>query len=329
MSIQARIPALGVGITVAVIATLLLQPFIERERVSATRDGLGAYVSERAAGRNTLFDEARVVQQTARDHFLRNYAELDQTTVDTIFEDRFPVANDGSRRSRDEDFDGRRTESGHLIYGFGAFLGEESYSATQRREIVSAYLATTSVGPGISGLYESLYFNDASANLIMFAPNRDDRLEFYRREAPADFRFGDKPFVNIVQPAANPSGRFVCTPLSDLLYREDEHQLTIGCHLPVRQVGRQIGAFGMTLDVRDYLMETVVDPSGRDAFVVNRDGDIVAHPALFQSDVITASDVDAVRSALNLNRLTRMITGTGQAQGVITDPTQDGHAAFA
>ncbi len=328
MSVVEKIPALVVGLLVAVVATLLLQPYIEGERISTQRAALEAYVAERAAGRNTLFDEAQIVQATAREHFLRHYAELDQTQVDAIFEDRFPLASDGTRRSRDEDFDGRRTDSGHLIYGFGAFLGRDGYSARERREVVAAYLATTSVGPGVSGLYESLYFNDAGNDLIMFAPNRDDRLEFYRREAPADFDFSDKSFVQIVQPASNPSGRFACTALTDLLYKEDERQLTIGCHLPVRQVGRQIGAFGMTLDVKDYLLDAVVDPSGREAFVVARNGDIVAHPALFQSDVITADDVAAVQADLNLDRLAQVITGNGQSQAVIEDPVQNGLAAF-
>ncbi len=322
-------PALGAATLVAVAATLFLQPYIEGERLSDQRDALEAYVAERAAGRSTLFDEAQIVQATAREHFFRHYAELDQTQIDEIFEDRFPVRADGTRRSRDEDFDGRRTQSGHLIYGFGAFLGSETYSARTRREMVAAYLATTSVGPGISGLFESLYFNDAGDNLIMFAPNRDDRLEYYRRNAPADFEFSHMSFVDIVQPATNPSGRFACTALTDLLYTEEERQLTIGCHLPVRQVGRQIGAFGMTLDVKEYLTDAVVDPSGREAFVVNRSGDIVAHAALFHTEVITANDVARVREALNLDRLAATITGNGQAQGVVSDPGTDGLAAFA
>ncbi len=323
-----KIFALVAGLVVAVLGTVFLQPFIESERVDGQREALETYVAERATNRNTLFDEAEVVQATAENHFRQYYADLTQAEVDTIFYDRFPVFDDGSRRSRDEDFEGRRTPSGHLVYGFGAFLGDTEFSPRERRETVAAYLAVTSVGPGVEALYESLYFNDAGNRLIIFAPNRDDQLEFYRKTAPADFEFTDRMFVEIVQPANNPSGQFACTSLTDLMYRQDQRQLTIGCHLPVRQVGRQIGAFGMTLDVKDYLSDAVFDPSGREAFVVDRDGNIVAHAALFHSDVITAEDVAQVREELRLEEVSAAIVGNGQNQAVIDDPTRNGLAAF-
>lgn len=328
MTILGKLPAAGAGVLVAILATGLLQPHIENDRVGGQREALEAYVAERAAGRNTLFEEAQIVQQTAADQFRHYYADLDQETVDAIFYDRFPVYDEGTRRSREEDFEGRRSDSGHLIYGFGAFLGEIDHTARERRETVAAYLAITSVGPGVSGLYESLYFNDAGDRLIIFAPNRDDRLEFYRQTAPADFEFSDRMFVEIVQPANNPAGRFACTSLTDLMYRQEERQMTIGCHLPLRQVGRQIGAFGMTLDVKDYLSDAVFDPSGRESFVMDRDGNVVAHTALFHSDVITAEDVERVRDALRLDELANAITGNGQTQAVIEDPTTSGVAAF-
>ncbi len=328
MTIFNKLPAAGAGILVAVLATVLLQPYIEDDRVGGQREALEDYVAERAAGRNALFEEAQIVQETAANQFRQHYADLDQTTVDEIFYDRFPVFDEGSRRSRDEDFDGRRTESGHLIYGFGAFLGATEFSERERRETVAAYLAITSVGPGVSGLYESLYFNDDGDRLVIFAPSRDDRLDFYRRNAPSDFEFSERRFVAVVQPANNPSGRFTCTSLSSLMYRAAEREMTIGCHLPLRQVGRQIGAFGMTLDVKEYLSDAVFDPSGRETFIVDRDGNIVAHPELFQSDVITEDDVAAAREELRLNELAEAITGNGQAQAVINDPTSSGLAAF-
>lgn len=176
MTILGKLPAAGAGVLVAILATGLLQPHIENDRVGGQREALEAYVAERAAGRNTLFEEAQIVQQTAADQFRQHYADLDQETVDAIFYDRFPVYDEGTRRSREEDFEGRRSDSGHLIYGFGAFLGEIDHTARERRETVAAYLAITSVGPGVSGLYESLYFNDAGDRLIIFAPDRARRL---------------------------------------------------------------------------------------------------------------------------------------------------------
>lgn len=85
MTILGKLPAAGAGVLVAILATGLLQPHIENDRVGGQREALEAYVAERAAGRNTLFEEAQIVQQTAADQFRQHYADLDQETVDAIF----------------------------------------------------------------------------------------------------------------------------------------------------------------------------------------------------------------------------------------------------
>lgn len=328
MNATFRWPALLAGLVVAVIAALGLRPFIETERRSDQREALGAYTAERAAGRNALFAQAGDIQAAASALFLRHYGDLSDAELQRIFEDRFPVYDGATRRSRAADFEGRRTPSGHLVYGLGAFLSGVDFTLAEQRAAVAAYLTVSHIGPGASGLFDNIYFNDARNRLIMFAPERDDRLEFYRRTAPPDFDFSDHPFVEIALPQANPSGALACTALTDLVYRQDERRMTIGCHLPVRHAGRHLGAFGMTLDVKAYLAETVADPSGRDAMVISRNGEIVAHPALFGGDVITEADVIRVRDALQLDRLSAAITANGRAQAVIEDPTRPGLAAF-
>ncbi len=328
MNATFRWPAILAGLLVSIVATLGLRPVIETDRVSGQRAALSAYTVERASGRNTLFEEAAQTQAAASALFLSQFNTLPDAEVRRIFEDRFPVYDGATRRSRDEDFDGRRLESGHLVYGIGAFLSGVDYTLADQRTVVSAYLTVSHMGPGASGLFDNIYFNDDQDRLVMFAPERDDRLEFYRRTAPPDFGFSRHPFVEIALPAANPSGRLACTALTDLLYREAERQMTIGCHLPVRQAGRHIGAFGMTLDVKAYLADTVTDPSGRDAMVISRAGDVVAHPALFTGDVITEADVARIRESLQLERLSAAITANGRSEGVIEDPTRAGYAAF-
>ena len=328
MNATFRWSALLAGMLVAVVATFSLRPFIETDRVSDQREALAAYTAERAAGRNTLFEEAARTQAAASALFLRHYGSLSDIEVARLFEDRFPVFDGATRRSRDEDFDGHRTPSGHLIYGIGAFLSGVDFSPAEQRAVVAAYLSVSHMGPGASGLFDNMYFNDHQDRLIMFAPERDDRLEFYRRTAPANFGFSHHPFVEIAMPDANPGGQLACTALTNLLYREAAREMTIGCHLPVRQAGRHYGAFGMTLDVRAYLADTVTDPSGRDAMVISRSGEVVAHPALLSRDTITETDVIRIRERLQLERLSEAITANGRTQGVINDPARAGLAAF-
>lgn len=328
LSENPRLFAIGIGLFAAIVTFSILMPLLltDRDRLNGTH--LIEYTHERSQAVYGLFSELTHNHNSARRQFERTYAALSDDQVETLFQTHFPEHASGNRRGRDEDYDGSVSADGTLTYGMGSFLGLQPHDARARRAVVSAFLTVRSAGPAHREQFDNFYFNDAH-RLIMYGPEREDRLEFYRHTAPADLSFSEHPFVQIVSPAQNPLGQTVCTSLTDLIYARDQRALTIGCHTPVRVNGLHVGAFGTTLPVHDYLATLVNDPSGREALVISREGRIVAHRALFASDVITDQDVASVAAELELDELAQAITANGRASGMIDDPVGSGVSAFA
>lgn len=325
-------PRIVVLAVVSVLAGLgagaLALPFLADEARNTTAHKLMVEVVERAESRHALFDALTAKHRAAIDSFRRRYAKLDQGEADRMFETVFPEHPSGARRSRPEDFDGVVREDGERTYGMGAFIGETDPDARTRRALVSAYLTVREVGPVHVERFDTLYFADRR-NLVIFAPNREDRLMFYRETAPADLRWDQHQMFRIVQPENNPLGRTACTGLTDLLYTEEARVQSISCHTPVRINGVHLGAFGHTLDVAGVLQEAVSGLDRHtDALIVTSDGAVVAHPVLFDEAVITNEDVRRVAEAHGFAELGRTVAARGQSAGVFTTPG-GGLAAYA
>jgi hypothetical protein len=56
-----------------------------------------------------------------------------------------------------------------------------------KRHYLAAYQTVRSVGEANLDQFSSLYFFTPDRRVVIFAPNRPDRLEFYRFDAPSDF----------------------------------------------------------------------------------------------------------------------------------------------
>lgn len=317
-------PRIVVLAIVSVIAGLgagaLALPFLADEARNTTAHKLLVEVVERAESRHALFDALTAKHRAAIDSFRRRYAKLGQDEADRIFETAFPEHPSGVRRSRPEDYDGVVREGGVRTYGVGAFIGETDPDARTRRALAAAYLTVREVGPAYVEQFDTLYFADRR-NLVMFAPNREDRLMFYRENAPADFRWDQHQMFRIVQPENNPLGRTACTGLTDLVYTEEARVQSLSCHTPIRINGVHLGAFGDTLDVAGVLREAVSGLDRHtDALVITQEGAAVAHPVLFGEAVITNEDVRRVAEAHGFAALGRMVAARGQGAGVFTPP---------
>lgn len=311
------------------IAAWVAFPFLADDADQRQSRRMLADVTERAEARHELFDALISKHRSATDRFRRRFQGLEQAEADALFDAYFPEHESGARRSRPEDFDGVDRENGQRTFGMGAFIGEAEPDARTRRVMVAAYQTVRDTGPAFLDRFKTLYFNDGR-NLVIFAPEREDRLMFYREQAPADFRWDQHEMAQIVLPENNPMGRTVCTGLTDLVYTEDARVQSIGCHTPVRLNGMHLGAFGDTLDVHQILRDAVSDtPESMTAVMITRSGDVVAHPALFGETIITDADVRRIAQERGLAALGRLVTDQGQRTGVIDARERGSLIAYA
>lgn len=274
-------------------------------------------ITERANRQRALFEDVGQAQMAAQRTFLRRYNALRGQDVTVTFDRLFPRQLDGTRRSRDDLFDGGTLGAGDDVYGVGAFIPDAAgMTADRQRMILAAFQTVRQHGEALHPTVDNFYFFTPHNDLIMFGPDRADRLQFYRREAPADFNFQDESLAQVVGLQTNPRGVTACTALRRLIYVTDGTALTTGCHTPVRVSGRHIGAFGVTIAMADYLATSVQDTEPHtENMILTRDGDLIAHRDLLGVDPLTPDAVAAAQTSARSGEFAQRIRNDGRQSG--------------
>ncbi|MEN0654061.1 MULTISPECIES: hypothetical protein [Hyphobacterium] len=281
-------------------------------------------ISERANRQRALFEDASRAHIAAQRTFLRRYGALQGQDVSADFNRLFPLQPDGTHRSRDDLFEGGAFAFGDDVRGMGAFIPAAAEMTNDRqRMILAAFQTVRQHGEALHTRFDNLYFFTPHNDLIIFGPERADRLEFYRREAPADFDFQDESLARVVAPQSNPLGATACTALRRLIYVTDGSALTTGCHTPVRVGGRHIGAFGITIAMGDYLATSVLDTVPHtENMILTRAGDLIAHRDLVGIDPLTPEAVAAAEASARSGEFAQRIRNDGRQNGAFR--TSDG-----
>ena len=139
----------------------------------------------------------------------------------------FPLRPDGTRRSAAELFDGRiDPEDGDFIYGVGAFLARgRELTNDDKRLFLAALRVVAETGAAGHSRLDNFYFLTPGDRLVMFAPDRKDRLSYYRETAPASLTFSREEMGRIVLPENDPTGATRCTGLQKIIVRPDRAQI--------------------------------------------------------------------------------------------------------
>jgi len=204
------------------------------------------------------------------------------------FEALMPRRADGTRRTGPLLFDGTRTQVG-FIRGIGGFVGKEPDD--KRKSLLTAVIRVLhAIGEGSRSDMKSLSFFTPDNTLIMFAPDRPDKLLFYRRDAGRDLDFRESEFVKVTLPAANPGRETRCTSLQPILYDQSKQTWTTGCHTPVDIGGVHVGAWGNSLLLDDILATSHFEEyAGTAVILVSGEGRLIRHP-LFTRQGMAATE---------------------------------------
>ena len=116
---------ISVGLLSIVVTTLaFLAAFVAFQRELERReiDYLQDYVTQRANQEERRFTDLAAAQRDAGQALRLRMARLDDAEVNRLFEQVFPLQPDGTRRSRDQAFDGQEADDGDYVYGVGAYI---------------------------------------------------------------------------------------------------------------------------------------------------------------------------------------------------------------
>lgn len=330
-SIAGRIAAAVLISTILVTAAGSTAAFLVYRETSmrAALDSTLAYLTERRKTEERVFDDLRFVQNGARQLFQQHLSRLQPAQTARRFDRLFPLQRDSTRRSANMLFDGGRDADDVDVAGIGSFMADGgAMTIEEKRELYAAFLVLRDMGPLVHARLNNFYFFTPSNRMVMYAPDREDRLQYYRREAPATFDFQHEEFAQIATPQANPEALTRCTGLRSLITDRTNTRLSSACVTPVDVDGRRLGAWGASITVADNLEASVrAALPGTTTAILDRRGALIAHPRLSLNGASQAAA--DVANDLGIARVMDYITQSGKDSGVIPEPVNGNYVVFA
>jgi hypothetical protein len=270
---------------------------------TAQAEHLNVYIRVRAEREQQIFEDARALNHAAEQAYRRRLAVLQNVRVDDEFDRLFPLMNDGTRRSAPELFDGMPLSEGDYVFGVGAFLANgAAMTEVEQRRYLAGFHAVRAVGEAFMGRFTSLYYFTPDRRMVMFAPEREDRLQFYRIEAPADFDLRADEDDLLFDLRTNPASEMQCTPLSRFVYADGGARAASACRQPVRDGEELLGGFGTSISMDETLASALDAPPAHGMnLLFDRDGNILSRgplPAIGRRQPATALEPEAIMAML-------------------------------
>jgi signal transduction histidine kinase/ActR/RegA family two-component response regulator len=234
----------------------------------------------------------------------------------------YPSQADGTRRSRPEMFDGQMQPSGAFVYGMGAFISRANQTPPLEKAVLAAaFPIVSSFGQASHSAYDNFYFFTPATRLVMYGPDRPDRLMFYRHDAPASLDISPQQMAHITTPAADPLRQTRCTNLQHLIQNNHGERLATACLTPAYVHGRYVGSFGSSIELTGFFLDAVRNAlPGAANLVVTGDGQLIAYPGFATPGVAPPETVEGYERRLGLKSLVRAIQRDGRNNGVIASP---------
>ncbi|MBX3481895.1 ATP-binding protein [Phenylobacterium sp.] len=310
------------SLVVTILGTLGAFLVFQRELSNRQIAYLADYVRERSSNVERRFSNLTALHKAAGEELERRMNRLSDAEVDRLADRYFPVRPDGSRRSPDRYFDGT-TQDGTYVYGMAAFLADpEKMTRDEKRAAVAAFELVANFGQAARKDYDNFYFIEPPATrLVMFGPDRPDRLMFYRHEAPRDLDISKEEMASLTSPENDPYGLTRCTNLQRLIQDDVGERLATGCLTPAYVNGRNVGAFGSSIELTGFLANAVkTSLPGAQALLVTGKGELIAYPGFTAPGKASEAAVAGYEKQLQLRTLVAAIRRDGRPNGVITSP---------
>jgi signal transduction histidine kinase/ActR/RegA family two-component response regulator len=308
---------MSVAVTAIAFVTAFwaFQQELERREIGYLQD----YVTERANQEERRFTDLADAQAAAAAALRSRVANLTDRQADALFDRYYPLAPDGTRRTRDAAFDGEPDPDGDLIYGVGGFISDGRHvPVEQKKLLVAAYQIVPHFGEALVSSYDNFYFYTPDTRLVMFGPKRPDRLMFYRQKAPADLDVSKEEMVQITLPVFNPGRVIRCTNLQRLVQDKSGARLGAACVTPVDLDGRHVGAFGSSIELTGYFLRAIGDTSrGATNLIITGKGELIAYPGFATPGVASEGTIASYEKDMGLKDLASQIAMRPDSRGVV------------
>jgi signal transduction histidine kinase/ActR/RegA family two-component response regulator len=317
------------SLVMTVLGTLGAFVVFERELSNRQIGYLTDYVRERSSNVDRRFSNLTTLHKAAEEELGRRIHHLDPERVIPLADSYFPLQADGTRRSLPKFFDGMSTGGGY-VYGLGAFIGRAKDTPPEEmRALVAAFGLVSDFGQAARREYDNFYFFTPETRLVMYGPDRPDRLMFYRHDAPADLSIAKEEMAQVTLPAFDPERATRCTNLQRLIQDTKGERLATACLTPVYVDGRYIGSFGSSMELTGFFTNAVKDtPSGATPLIVTSKGELIAYPGFTGIGIESEKKLADFERRLGLKNLTVKVSKDGREHGVLESPDGKQIVAF-
>jgi signal transduction histidine kinase/CheY-like chemotaxis protein len=317
------------SIAVTGVATAVAFVFVQKSAADTQMRHLAEYVGERVKTEDRLFSDLVKVHDAASQALTMRLESRDANDAQSEFNRLYLDHGDGTRRTAPALFDGAR-EGPHFVYGIGGYLPKaQNLSRSEKALFVSAMEVVANTGETEIQHYDNFYFFTPKTRMVMFGPKRQDKLLYYRRDAPPTLDISKEEMVQISVPESNPGRVMRCTKLRRLISDPSGRGLNAACVTPYYLNGQFMGIWGTSLSLNSYLERAVAEalPGGSNLILAD-DGELIAAQGLARNGVV---DVGRLRDAERQNHareVIQQIKAAGNDVGAIRDKRNDRIIAY-
>jgi hypothetical protein len=293
------------SIAVTGVATAVAFVFVQKSAADTQMRHLAEYVGERVKTEDRLFSDLVKVHDAASQALTMRLESRDANDAQSEFNRLYLDHGDGTRRTAPALFDGAR-EGPHFVYGIGGYLPKaQNLSRSEKALFVSAMEVVANTGETEIQHYDNFYFFTPKTRMVMFGPKRQDKLLYYRRDAPPTLDISKEEMVQISVPESNPGRVMRCTKLRRLISDPSGRGLNAACVTPYYLNGQFMGIWGTSLSLNSYLERAVAEalPGGSNLILAD-DGELIAAQGLARNGVV---DVGRLRDAERQNHAREVI----------------------
>jgi signal transduction histidine kinase/CheY-like chemotaxis protein len=309
------------SLVMTVLGSLGAFVVFERELSHRQIDYLADYVRERSTNIDRRFSNLTALHKAAAVELERRTQRLTTAEATRLADIYFPLQPDGTRRSRPQYFDGAM-RGGDYTYGMGAFISRAKETPDlDMRALVAAFDVVSSFGEAARTSYDNFYFFTPQTRLVMYGPDRPDRLMFYRHDAPADLSITDEEMAKVTLPGVDPERVTRCTNLQHLIQDEKKERLFTGCMTPAYVNGHYVGSFGSSMELTGFFLSALQNTlPGAAPLIVTGKGELIAYPGFTTAGKASDATLAAYERRFGLKHIATTLAGDPREYGVIESP---------
>lgn len=272
----------GAVLLLATIGVFTVSLHQKKEEVFAQINTYGDIIAKRE---NNRFNALETVQNDINLQLHAVLAASDATAPlsdanEALFNQLFPLLDDGTRRSIIGLYRGIVLPSSGYVDGIAAYIRDGATITNDRkRAFLAAFYIVANSGKRLDKSIDSLFYTSQDTDIIVYTPNRPQKVAFYRTYASNALEVKKRPIFLSIGPEKNPGRNMICIDELQRLNVPVRDRNLSTCHIPIYRNNAFMGVFGSVLELAQVYGEKYDHAAAEiDVALINKQGNAIVAP---------------------------------------------------